>query len=86
VLTGRCPVKQSRVRAGTGRWAVRNFCSECGSPLYGTPEVAPEMVTIYAGSLDDPARFEPEEALFTSQRPAWAKLAARLVEHEALHA
>jgi len=77
-------VKQSRVRGGSGRWAVRNFCSECGSLLFGTPEAAPEMVTIYAGSLDDPALFDPKEALFTGQRPAGAKLAAQLVEHEAL--
>ncbi|HVN37405.1 MAG TPA: GFA family protein [Myxococcota bacterium] len=77
-------MKQSRVRGGSGRWAVRNFCSECGSLLFGTPEAAPEMVTIYAGSLDDPALFDPKEALFTGQRPAGAKLAAQLVEHEAL--
>ena len=79
------PVKQSRVRGGSGLQAVRNFCSECGSQLFGTPEAAPEMVTIYAGSLDDPALFQPKEALFTSQRPEWARLAARLVEHGALH-
>jgi hypothetical protein len=75
------PVKQSRVRGGSGRPAVRNFCSECGCLLFGTPEVAPEMVTIYAGSLDDPAAFEPKEALFISQRPDWARLAMPLVEH-----
>jgi hypothetical protein len=42
------------------------------------------MVTIYAGSLDDPTSFSPTDALFTSQRPSWAKLAAQLVEHAAL--
>jgi hypothetical protein len=78
------PVKQSRVRGGSGRAAVRNFCTECGCLLFGTPEVAPEMVTIYAGSLDDPAAFDPKEALFTSQRPAWARLAMPLVEHARL--
>src|SRR5262245_52451361 len=75
------PVKQSRVRGGSGLLAVRNFCSECGSLLFGTPESAPEMVTIYAGSLDDPASFFPKEALFTGQRPPWAKLAVQLIEH-----
>lgn len=75
------PIKQSRVQGGSGQPAVRNFCSECGSLLFGTPESAPEMVTIYAGSLEDPSSFSPTDALFTSQRPPWAKLAAELTEH-----
>ena len=29
------PVKQSRVKGGSGLSAVRNFCSECGSLLFG---------------------------------------------------
>jgi hypothetical protein len=78
------PVKQSRVTGGSGMPAVRNFCSSCGSLLFGTPESAPEMVTIYAGSLDDPAAFTPTDALFAAQRPAWARLAASLAEHEGL--
>ena len=78
------PVKQSRVTGGSGRQAVRNFCRDCGSLLFGTPESAPEMVTLYAGSLDDPAAFSPTAALFAGQRPPWAKLAAPLTEHVAL--
>ncbi len=78
------PLKQSRVIGGSGQVAVRNFCADCGSLLFGTPEAAPEMVTIYAGSLDDPACFAPTDALFASQRPAWARLAAPLTEHSGL--
>jgi hypothetical protein len=75
------PVKQSRAVGSSGRASVRNFCSECGALLFGTPESAPELVTIYVGSLDDPSAFAPSEALFTSQRPEWAKLEMPLVEH-----
>ena len=78
------PVKQSRTTGSSGLPAVRNFCSECGSLLFGTPESAPQMVTIYAGSLDEPMSFSPQEVLFAGQRPAWAKLAAQLVEHTAM--
>jgi hypothetical protein len=78
------PVKESRTKGGSGQAAVRNFCSECGSLLFGTPESAPELVTIYAGSLDDPTVFSPRDALFIAHRPAWAKLAAELVEHDAM--
>ena len=78
------PIKQSRVPGGSGMLAVRNFCAECGSLLFGTPESAPEMVTLYVGSLDDSSSFTPTDALFASHRPAWAKLAAALAEHAGL--
>lgn len=75
------PVKQSRVQGGSGLPAVRNFCSECGCLLFGSPESEPDLITIYVGSLDDPAVFSPTDALFTGHRPAWAALAVSLVEH-----
>lgn len=75
------PIRQAHTTGGSGQPAVRNFCSECGSLLFGTPESAPELVTIYAGSLEDGGDFQPTEALFVEQRPPWAKLAATLVEH-----
>ena len=78
------PVKESRTKGGSGQPAVRNFCSECGSLLFGTPESDPGLVTIYAGSLDDSTAFSPRQALFIAHRPAWAKLAVQLVEHVAL--
>ena len=78
------PVKQARTPGGSGQMAVRNFCAECGSLLFGTPESEPGLVTIYAGSLDDSAALSPGAALFVAHRPAWARLAAELVEHDAL--
>lgn len=77
------PIKQSVTPGGSGQPAVRNFCIECGSLLFGTPQVAPELVTIYAGSLDDASLFQPSDALFVGVRPPWARLAMRLVEHDA---
>lgn len=83
-FTSSGPIKQARTKGGSGQSAVRNFCMECGSLLFGTPESAPDMVTIYVGSLDDPASFCPRDALFVEQRPPWARLAMPLVEHLAL--
>jgi hypothetical protein len=59
------------VTGGSGRKAIRHFCPDCGSLLFGTPEVAPEIVTVYVGSLDDPSVFNPAFAQFTRDRPAW---------------
>ena len=56
---------------GSGETTIRHFCPDCGSLLFGTPQAAPGMVTIYAGSLDDPSRFQPGAAQFTSWRYDW---------------
>ncbi len=69
---------------GSGRVAVRHFCASCGSLLFGTPEVAPEIVTVYAGTLDAPEEFHPDSAIFVRSRPSWAKLAEELTEFEGL--
>ena len=61
---------------GSGSAAVRHFCPECGSLLFGMPEVVPDIVTIYVGSLDDPTVFQPDHAIFTRSRRAWDALAA----------
>ena len=62
--------------------AIRHFCPNCGSLLFGTPEVAPHVVTIYVGSLDDPAVFKPAYVLFTRDRQPWDMTAGALPEFE----
>lgn len=68
-------------RGGSGKAAIRHFCPDCGSLLFGTPEVAADVVTIYVGSLDDPSRFAPAYAQFTRDRWAWDEPGARIAEH-----
>jgi hypothetical protein len=68
---------------GSKRRAVRNFCPVCGSLLFGTPEIAPHLVTIYVGSLDDPSLFKPALVQFTRDRPAWDRTAGDLPEFTA---
>ncbi len=56
---------------GSGQQTQRNFCPDCGSLLYGTPTIAPEMVIVYAGSLDDPSAFDPVDKIFDENRNHW---------------
>jgi hypothetical protein len=56
---------------GSGRTATRFSCPTCRSIVYGTAEVMPGLVNVYAGSLDDTAQFKPQMAIFTRSRPAW---------------
>jgi hypothetical protein len=70
------------VLGASQKQAIRHFCPTCGSSLFGTPEIAPDIVTIYVGSLDDPNIFKPGYAQFTRHRMVWDKIDARLPEHE----
>jgi len=56
---------------GSGKRAVRHFCPDCGSLLFGTPEAADEMVTIYAGSLDNKEIFSPTSVIFSRSKVHW---------------
>jgi hypothetical protein len=74
--------KSFGVAGGSGKPALRFFCPDCGSLLFGNPEAAPGVVTIYVGSLDDPGLFVPSEAIFTRDRPHWARTGHALAEHD----
>jgi hypothetical protein len=56
---------------GSGRPAARHACPACLGVIYGTGEVMPGMINLYAGSLDDPARFKHKIAIFVGERPPW---------------
>ena len=56
--------------AGSGRMTTRHFCAVCHSLVYGTSEVTGGM-SLYAGTLDDPALFKPRIAIYVRSRPPW---------------
>src|SRR5689334_11808935 len=43
-------------QADSGATKTHGFCPACGSPVYITFAAAPDLFTISAASLDDPAR------------------------------
>ena len=62
---------QFRSKAFRGGEAVRNSCPNCGGLVFGGVVGLDKTHTIYAGSLDDPALFEPTLAIFTRDKPDW---------------
>jgi hypothetical protein len=72
------------VQGTSGLKTTRHFCPTCGSLLFGMADMAPESVSVYVGTLDDPSVFQPETILFTRNRPAWDKLAGGLPEFETM--
>jgi hypothetical protein len=48
------------------------FCSDCGSTLFGKPQVWPNLLIVYAGSLDDTSTYPPQTNLWLQDAPEWA--------------
>lgn len=60
--------KHFDLTADSGRTTTRNFCADCGSPLFGS---GLDFVNIRVGSLDDPSSFNPAQDIYTSSAQPW---------------
>jgi hypothetical protein len=76
--------KSYAVRHASGRTSIRHFCPTCGSLLFGTSEAAPDAVSIYVGTLDEPSVFRPEAVMFKRDRHAWDVTGGALPEFETM--
>ncbi len=68
-LTGR--TTDWRVRGDSGNDKVQAFCPTCGTPVALTFAAMPDLFTITAASLDDPARFAPAVVTYASRALPW---------------
>jgi len=64
--------------ADSGRRITREFCPECGSPLFTRAEKLPGQVFIKAGSLDEPGRVKPGCQTWTKCAVSWAAIDEKL--------
>ena len=55
-----------------GRIVKRHFCPECGSNLFGVTELG--LVSVSAGTLDNPEIYSPTVKVFTDDAPHWARI------------
>lgn len=72
------------LKLAAGRVADRNRCARCGSLVYGGIVGQVDSHTIYAGSLDDPARFKPTIAIFLREKAPWVPGPEGLVTFEGM--
>ncbi|WP_114521652.1 GFA family protein [Altererythrobacter sp. ZODW24] len=58
----------------SGGSVTRQFCANCGSPLFSLVESAPGMVFVKAGTLDDPSGFAPSIHFWGKSKQLWVEL------------
>jgi hypothetical protein len=58
----------------SGSVKTRAFCPTCGTPVHLGFAAMPELFTVHAASLDDPARFRPQALTYAARGHAWDHL------------
>ena len=66
-------IRRYTVQGSSGEPTTRCSCPVCGSTLFGEPRMAPEMIPIYVGGLDDLSLFTPRLSIYTRSRPPGAR-------------
>lgn len=57
-----------RIDGETRSYAGRNFCPQCGSPVFGR---SGDEVELNLGSMDEPDKLKPTYELWTIRRESW---------------
>lgn len=58
----------------SGNVKSRSFCPECGSPVYMTFSAMPDLFTVRAASLDEPARYRPQMVTYAASGYSWDRV------------
>jgi len=74
LLTGQ--VKSFTKAGDSGNLITREFCPECGSPLFTKSPSKPQFIWIKAGSFDDPSQIKPNYQSWMASVVSWAYIAA----------
>ncbi len=62
-------------KTDTGSIITRYFCPKCGSRLFGTSNVATNIISISAGTLNDSSWFKANAIVYDKRRPKWDTMA-----------
>jgi hypothetical protein len=57
--------------AASGHEVARHFCPECGTPLFVASTAAPRLLSVLAGSLDEPGDFRPGGSMWVAAAQPW---------------
>ncbi len=65
------PLKTYCLKSDAGNDVEFGFCGDCGSPIYKTSSQAPELIFLFAGSLNDPTGFAVGTKVYEDRRQPW---------------
>jgi len=66
----------------SGNVKTRGFCPNCGSPVYLVFAAMPDLFSVRAASLDDPARYQPQMVTYGVRGHAWDRVDPALPKFE----
>lgn len=72
LIKGKPKSYTSKTHAG-GK-STRQFCGDCGTPLFGSKDSSPGTIAVMVGALDDDADFRPQAISWAGTAPEWAHL------------
>lgn len=55
----------------TGSIITRHFCPTCGSRLFGRSNVATDIISVSAGTMDDSSWFKANAVVYHKRKPKW---------------
>jgi hypothetical protein len=58
----------------SGQPVERNFCPECGSPIFSDIAVMPELSFIKAHTLDDTSWLDPKMHIYCDSKAQWTSI------------
>lgn len=68
----------------SGNVKTRAFCPKCGLAVYMTFAAMPDIFTIRAASLDEPARYKPQAVTYAVRAYDWDHLDSNLTKFETM--
>lgn len=55
----------------SGSTITRYFCPKCGSRLFGMSDVATDIMSVSAGTMNDSSWFRPKAIIYNKKKPNW---------------
>ena len=68
------PVSTFDKTGDTGKATHRSFCPQCGSSVFDSADVMPDVVMIEAGTLDDSSWVKPAMQIYCDSAQPWVHL------------
>ncbi len=69
-------------KADSGNIMHRRFCPACGTHVFIQSEARPHLLSVRAGTLDDPEIGKPSMTIWTSMAPSWAAIDPNIPQAE----